>query len=136
MADAGRIRARTRFRRSAAMKATGDVDRYIAGIPAPRRAKAERLRSLIRRTAPAAAESMQYRMPTYDLGGSVVAFANRKRYVSLYFCSEAMIAHVKARHPALKYGRGCINFADKDALPERDIIRSLEMAAAFKQARR
>ncbi len=118
------------------MTVASDVDRYIAAIPAPRRARAKRLRALIRATVPAAAESMQYRMPTYDLGGSVVAFANQKRYVSLYFCSEAMIAHVKAKHPALRCGKGCINFADRDALPEGDIVLSLEKAAAFKKAKR
>jgi uncharacterized protein YdhG (YjbR/CyaY superfamily) len=121
---------------SAGMTVASDVDCYIAAIPAPRRAKAKRLRALIRATVPAAAESMQYRMPTYDLGGSVVAFANQKRYVSLYFCGAAMIANVKVKHPALKCGKGCINVADKDAPPEGDIVRSLEKAATFNNARR
>jgi uncharacterized protein YdhG (YjbR/CyaY superfamily) len=140
MADTTPIRAvARRFARPPIMKggtSMEEVDRYIDAIPEPRRAKAELLRSLIRATVPAATESMQHQMPAFDLGGSIVGLANQKSYLSLYFCSEAIVADIKAKYPALKCGKGCINFTDKDALPVVALVRALRKAAAVKPSKR
>ena len=56
------------------------VDAYLADLSEALTA----LRELTLETVPGVDESMQYRMPTYNLAGqSVCAMASQKRYMSL-----------------------------------------------------
>ena len=98
-----------------------ELDEYLAAIPEGRRERFGQLRDLVRRLYPAATESMRYRMPTYETETGWVALANQKQYISLYTCGAEHLAAFKASHPAIKTGKGCINFRARDALPLADL---------------
>lgn len=98
-----------------------DVAAYFDAIPASRRAHVDALHAAILDCFPQAIIDMRYRMPTYSDGEGWVALANQKHYVSLYTCSAAHLAHFRHRHPAVKTGKGCINFREKDAIPLDDV---------------
>ena len=98
-----------------------DVRKYFNSVPAERRAKVDALHTLVMKLYPKADVDMSYKMPTYRHGDGWVALANQKNYVSLYTCGYHHIEGFKAKHPAIKTGKGCINFRDKDDLPLSDI---------------
>jgi len=107
-----------------------EVQAYIDAIPPGRKERFEKLVETIKRLYPEVEESMQYRMPTYRHGNGWVAAANQKQYLSLYTCSAEHIARFKYGNPAIKTGKGCINFRDNDDIPiadtEQVIVSALE----------
>ena len=60
---------------------------------------------------------MWYGMPTYRVKPGWVSLANQKAYVTLYTNSDRHIAAFKAKYPAIKTGKACINFGDTDPVP-------------------
>ena len=98
-----------------------DVAAYFDAVPASRRAHVDALHAAILECFPDASIDMRYRMPTYSHGDGWVALANQKNYVSLYTCSSTHLAQFRERHPAVKTGKGCINFRQKDVLPLDDV---------------
>ncbi len=98
-----------------------EVERYFAAVPEDRRALLDALHRLIIGAYPDAQIDMKYRMPTYQVSDGWVALANQKRYVSLYTCGAHHLAQFKDKHPAIKTGKGCINFRPGDELPLADV---------------
>jgi len=106
------------------------IARYLARLPEARRERALALHGLIASLFPQALVSMDYRMPTYRLGGEVVAWASQKQHLALYTCSEARIAGFRARHPEVGAGKGCLRFRDGDRLPLGDLAQVVKNALA------
>ncbi len=103
-----------------------EVQAYLDGVPAERKGKVDTLHSLVVKLFPDALVDMRYKMPTYTVGEGWVAIANQKNYVSLYTCSAEHLVLFRQQHPDIKTGKGCINFCDRDVIPEdavRDVIR-------------
>ncbi len=103
-----------------------EVEAYLDAVPADRRDKVSTLHSLVTGLFPDAVVDMRYKMPTYTVGEGWVAIANQKNYVSLYTCSAEHLARFKQQHPGIKTGKGCINFRERDAIPEAavsDVVR-------------
>ena len=61
-----------------------DVDAYIAAAPAGVRGKLKELRVTIRKAAPAAEESISYRMLYYGYKGRLAYYAAFKNNIGLY----------------------------------------------------
>jgi uncharacterized protein YdhG (YjbR/CyaY superfamily) len=87
-----------------------------------------KLHSLVLKRFPDANLSMKYGMPTYSRGEGWVAIANQKNYVSLYTCSAAHLVEFKRAFPQYKTGTGCINFREKQEIPELAITQVIEHA--------
>jgi uncharacterized protein YdhG (YjbR/CyaY superfamily) len=104
------------------------IQAYFDAVPASRKVIIEKLHSLVMQNFPDAALDMQYSMPTYKYGGGWVALANQKAYVSLYTCSAAHLASFRKRHPQIKTGKGCINFRERDEIPEQDVAQVIRHA--------
>jgi len=66
-------------------------------------------------------ESFKYKMPTFEKGDNWVSIANQKHYVSVYFCSEELIADIKVNYPKLSYGKGCVRIKDNQDIPIADL---------------
>ena len=96
-----------------------DVRKYFDAVADSRKLHVDRLHSVIIECFPEAAIDMKYKMPTYSLGEGWVAIANQKNYVSLYTCSAEHLAEFKKKLPKYKTGKGCINFREKDEIPEK-----------------
>jgi uncharacterized protein YdhG (YjbR/CyaY superfamily) len=92
------------------------MDQYMAKVPGDRRGRMELLIGSIRSWFPDAEISMKFKMPTFEIGDNWVAVGNRKNYISLYTCMEEHIAPYIENHPGIKYGKGCINFRDRDEI--------------------
>lgn len=71
-------------------------------------------------------------MPTCKNGGTWVALANQKQYISLYTCSASHLESYKQKYPQQKTGKGCINFRDSDEIhyddPELVIRHAIKYA--------
>lgn len=104
-----------------------EVADYIVAAGPARKAVLEELRTLIKRAAPLANESMVYRMPTYMNGDKFCAFANQKSYVSVYLCDAKVADAVRRQHPQVKGGKTCLNFPDGSEIPFATIERVVKM---------
>jgi uncharacterized protein YdhG (YjbR/CyaY superfamily) len=61
------------------------IDEYVSTFPEEVQAALEQVRQAIQKTAPEAAETISYGMPTFDLNGKhLVFFAGWKHHISLY----------------------------------------------------
>ena len=105
-----------------------DVQQYFKALPADRKVLVDKLQALIFDLYPDARVDMSYRMPTYKAGAGWVALANHKRYVSLYTCGAQHLDEFKRKHPAVRTGKGCINFKLTDTVPDEDIRQVIRHA--------
>lgn len=94
------------------------VKAYFEAAPLSRQPRLQKLHTLILDCFADATVDMAYKMPTYKHGEGWVAIANQKNYVSLYTCSASHLAEFKQQYPTYKTGKGCINFRQKDEIPE------------------
>jgi uncharacterized protein YdhG (YjbR/CyaY superfamily) len=70
-------------------KTPKDVDSYIAQAPKGVQPRLTKLREIIKKTAPKAAERISYGMPFYEYGGTgykgrLIYFAYFKKHISLF----------------------------------------------------
>ena len=61
-----------------------NIDEYIASFPPDVRAVLDKIRSTIAKAAPAAQETISYKMPTFTLRGTLVHFAAFKKHIGFY----------------------------------------------------
>jgi uncharacterized protein YdhG (YjbR/CyaY superfamily) len=62
-----------------------NIDEYIAGFPKDVQEILEKIRTTIRKAAPAAEEAISYKMPTFNLKGQyLIYFAAYKKHIGLY----------------------------------------------------
>jgi len=108
-----------------------EVDAYIRSIPPQRHDRFMSIHELILELYPDASIDMSYRMPTYRIGGTWVALANQKQYISLYTCSASHLESYKQKYPQQKTGRGCINFRDSDEIHYDDLELVIRHAIKF-----
>ncbi len=94
------------------------VERYIEEIPASHRPLFDRLQALILERYPHATTTISYGVPTYRVGRARVYLGLWKGGVSLH---AVRVEAFKQRHPAIKTGKGSLNFKLTDTLPEDDI---------------
>jgi uncharacterized protein YdhG (YjbR/CyaY superfamily) len=70
-----------------------NVDAYIAAAPKEARGKLQELRTVIRKTAPAAAERISYGMPYYEYNGRLAYFSLWKTHIGLYIPTPIIAEH-------------------------------------------
>ncbi|MGZ8541669.1 MAG: iron chaperone, partial [Chitinophagaceae bacterium] len=61
-----------------------NIDEYIEGFPKDIQLILEELRSVIRKAAPGAEETINYGIPTFTLNGNLVHFAAYKNHIGFY----------------------------------------------------
>ena len=113
---------------------TKTIDSYIAGFPTEVQKHLKKIRSLIRKAAPAAEETIKYGIPTYVLHGNLIYFAAFKNHISIFPRTKGMDAFKKkiARYEA---GRGTLQFPLDEPIPfeligELAAMRAKEGASA------
>jgi uncharacterized protein YdhG (YjbR/CyaY superfamily) len=100
------------------------VDEYIAEFPPATQEVLERLRALIRASAPEATETISYAIPTFDLRGRhLVHFAGYERHVGFYPTGRG-IERFKEELQPYKRGKGSVQFPLDQPIPE-DLIRRI-----------
>jgi uncharacterized protein YdhG (YjbR/CyaY superfamily) len=112
------------------MRSAPEVTAYIDGAEAERKGTLTAIRGLCADVLDGFDETMEYGMPSYMRDGEVeIAFANQKRYISLYILRQSVL---DAHRPALEgvnLGKGCVRYSSPRKV-DLDIVRSMLEATA------
>src|SRR5882672_8637393 len=93
-----------------------DVDDYIAVAPKETQRKLEELRTLIRKTAPAAEERISYGMPYYAYHSRLAYFSVWKTHIGLYIPTPVLAEH-KSELAAYETTSATVRFPHGKKLP-------------------
>jgi uncharacterized protein YdhG (YjbR/CyaY superfamily) len=100
------------------------VDEYIATFPENVKNILEKLRRVIRESAPKAEETISYGIPTFDLNcRHLVHFAAYKNHVGFYPTSSGIKAFKKELSP-FKTSRGTVQFPLNKPIPF-DLVKKI-----------
>ena len=69
---------------TAKTKSPPTIDEYIAGFPPSVQQILQNIRAIVHEAAPAAQETIKYKMPTFTLQGNLVFFAAFKKHIGFY----------------------------------------------------
>ncbi len=106
-------------------KVVENIDEYINQFPANVQAILQKLRATIRKTAPAAEETISYQMPAFKYHGMLVYFAGYQNHIGFYPTSSPMKVF-KDRLTNYKTSKGAIQFPIDKAIPltlVKDIVK-------------
>jgi len=92
------------------------IAKYVAELPGERRLVIESLIELVRSVAPSAVGTMKYGMPTYEIGGRMIAFNAQRNYFSFYADPE-IVSRFRSDLKHLDVGKSCIRFSGKNRFP-------------------
>lgn len=105
-----------------------NVDEYMAGLPADRRAEMEQLRTTIRAAAPEATEAISYNMPAFRLNGRfLVSYEAFKRHYSLFPWNDEMVEELGEELKPYAVGKGTIRFSADQPIPFDLVTRIIEI---------
>jgi uncharacterized protein YdhG (YjbR/CyaY superfamily) len=104
------------------MEHLNSVDDYMAAFSPEVQAILQKIRLTIRNAAPAAQETISYKMPAFRMNGIVVYFAAFKKHVGLYppVKGDAKLAKAMARYAGAK---GNLKFPLDEPMPYALIAR-------------
>lgn len=94
-----------------------DVQRFMDSVPKDRNPLYDKLHALIMGMYPDANVVISYGVPTYKAKSGWVALGYWKGGVSIYSNGPHHIAEFKEKYPAIKTGKGSINFKTTDVIP-------------------
>ncbi len=104
------------------------IDEYLASVESDQRRALERLRRIIRRTAPKATECINYGVPAFRLDGRMlVGFGAGATHCSFYPGSGTTVAAHRAVLKGFDTSKGAIRFTCDRPLPE-GLVRTLVRA--------
>ena len=106
-------------------KVVANIDDYIEQFPANVQAILQKLRATIKKTAPAAEETISYQMPAFKYHGMLVYFAGYKNHIGFYPTSTPMKVF-KDRLTKYKTSKGAIQFPINEVIPltlVKDIVK-------------
>ena len=97
-----------------------EIDRYLAGLPEPKRSTLETLRQTIRAVIPEAEETISYGMPAFRMEGKVVAgFAAFKDHLSYLPHSGSVLGELAEELDGYRSTPGSLHFPVDTPLPKR-----------------
>ena len=99
------------------------IDEYIAAFPEDVRKELEKLRRVIRGSAPRAEEAIAYGIPTFRLNGNLVHFAAFKGHIS-FFPTSSPIPVFKKELAPYKLSKGTIRFPLDRPIPY-DLVKKI-----------
>jgi len=99
------------------------IDRYISGFPEEVQKILEQVRKTIRNEAPEATETINYGIPTFQMGGNLVHFAGFKNHIGFYPAPSGIEAF-KAELSTYKGAKGSVQFPLNKPIPY-DLIRRI-----------
>jgi uncharacterized protein YdhG (YjbR/CyaY superfamily) len=104
------------------------VDDYLATVPEPQKSELERVRKIIRQTAPEAQEVMTYGMPGFTYKGKyLISFAAFKDHMSVFPGAEPIVL-LKNQLKDYKISKGTVQFTLEHPLSE-SLIRHMVLSA-------
>jgi uncharacterized protein YdhG (YjbR/CyaY superfamily) len=99
------------------------MDEYITTFPEDVQGVLEKIRQTIRKTVPAADETISYQIPTFKLDGKyLVYFAGYKNHVSLYPIPSGK--EILKELAPYKAGKGTVRFPLDEPIPY-DLVKKI-----------
>jgi uncharacterized protein YdhG (YjbR/CyaY superfamily) len=99
------------------------TDEYIAQFPQDMQMILQKVRGVIKESAPGAVEKISYGMPGFYLNGMMVWFAGNNTYVGFYPTGEGIEAF-KDELTSYKFSKGAVQFPLDKPIPY-DLIRKI-----------
>ena len=99
------------------------VDEYINQYTGEVKTRLEKIRKVIKKTAPDATETISYRMPTYRKGKNLVHFAGFKNHIGFYPTPSGIEAF-QDELKEFKTSKGAIQFPHGKPIPY-DLIKRI-----------
>jgi uncharacterized protein YdhG (YjbR/CyaY superfamily) len=111
-------------------KTMTDHDTYIAGAPQQFRLLLAQLRTQLASTLPDAEEVIEYKMPGFRIGQSIIAgYAAFSKQCGLYLSPGAIAAHaVEIAAAGLKASKTGVTFSVRNPIPD-DLVKRLALAS-------
>jgi uncharacterized protein YdhG (YjbR/CyaY superfamily) len=97
-------------------KTIKDIDTYISNFPKDIQEILEKIRAIIRETAPDAEETIKYQIPTFTLKGNLVHFAAYKKHIGFY-PTPTGIEKFKKELSAYQGAKGSVQFPLDKPIP-------------------
>jgi uncharacterized protein YdhG (YjbR/CyaY superfamily) len=94
-----------------------DIDVYVEQFPTATQKQLNKLRNIIKSTAPAAEEMISYKMPAYKLHGMLVYFAGYKAHVGFY-PTPSGIKNFLPKLKGYKCSKAAVQFPIDQPLPQ------------------
>jgi uncharacterized protein YdhG (YjbR/CyaY superfamily) len=95
-----------------------DINEYLAALPEETKNTLEKLRTLIKNTAPQAVEKISYQVPTFYYLGPLVGFAAFKNHCSFFVMSHKVMDMFKEELKPYDKSTATIRFPADQPLPE------------------
>jgi uncharacterized protein YdhG (YjbR/CyaY superfamily) len=106
-----------------------DIDEYIASFPRDVQRTLKRVRTILRKAVPGAAEVISYGIPAFTLNGrAVIYFAGWKQHYSLYPSSDRLVRRFKKELVPYEVAKGTIRFPLSEQVP----VKLIAAIAAFR----
>lgn len=101
------------------------IDEYILQFPQEVQDILQKIRNVIKETAPESTEKISYQMPAFILNGNLVYFAGYKNHIGFYPTASGIAAF---EHKLSKYkrGKGSVQFPLYQPIPY-DLIKEIVM---------
>jgi uncharacterized protein YdhG (YjbR/CyaY superfamily) len=112
------------------------VEEYFAKVPEPHLRLLQKVRSTIRKAAPAETiETITYGMPTFKFQGSLVCIAAFRDHCSLFPMGAAAIEKFNRELKDFQTAKGTIRFTVEKPLPASLITKIVKMRVAQNKAK-
>ena len=95
---------------------TSNMDGYIAGFPEQIRNQLKEMRTILRKAAPGAEETINYGVPTFKLNGNLVHFGGFKNHIGFYPAPSGIEAF-KKELSVYEGAKGSVKFPVDKPLP-------------------
>ncbi len=108
-------------------KPARNVDEYLRTLPIKVRVMLEKLRKVIKSTAPMAEEVISYRIPSYKYNGPLVFFAAYESHCSLFVVDKSILKIFSAELKPYDTSGTTIHFTPDHPLPValvKNIVRT------------
>jgi uncharacterized protein YdhG (YjbR/CyaY superfamily) len=107
-----------------------EVDAYLEPLPDDVRSALERLRNIIRETAPKCTERVSYGIPIFRLSRDLVGISAQKSHCSLHTMSPPLMEAVADELRGFKVSGATLQFVPETPLPadlvERILLRRMQ----------
>lgn len=104
-----------------------NTDEYISQQPVEFRLTLDKLRSIIKTTAPQAEEVISYQLPCYKYHYMLVGIGVNKKYCSFYVMSPGLVKTMQEEFKGVKVSGSTLHFVPNEPLPT-DLIRKIILA--------
>jgi uncharacterized protein YdhG (YjbR/CyaY superfamily) len=100
-----------------------EIDAYLEALPDDVRSALERVRGIIRETAPDCTERVSYQIPIFRLRKDLVGMSAQKNHCALHSMSPPLMKAIAQEMKGVKVSGATIHFTPEKPLPRELILK-------------